>query len=128
MWQNSFEDGTFIRLKAMDPISDIYVGWMGEFDPITQDFTYIAGMLFTTDTVVPHGFDSREIAACAVAVGWIQGMEPDIYTQAHTLTEEAMKENGHAPDYSQCFSMEVYDQERFGAAVERGESELTAIS
>ena len=119
MWKDMLADGSFDMLKSMperatdEPDT---VGWMGEYDPQTNSFNYIAGVLVKPDTPVPPGFVYRDIPACEMGVGWIQGSDSngDVYSNAHNHTAEAMQANGYEYDYSKGgFELEYYSDSRF---------------
>ena len=122
-WETCMNEGIFQVLEALGPSNSAYVGWMGEWNAETETYTYMVGMLFPAWTVVPKGYDYRDLAPCVMGIGYIQGVEPDIYTNAHGLTEEALAESDYAPDYSYGYSMEVYAEERFVQPMQEGKGE-----
>jgi len=125
MWDTIVHDGTIAMLTglpgcvASDPDT---VGWMGEYDPATQEFVYIAGVLTAPGTPVPDGFSFRDLAACQMAIGWIQGPDgPELYTQAHDLVEEAMQAEGYIYDEAAGgWEIEYYAYQKFMAPLEQG--------
>jgi len=125
-WMKCFEEGTFQVLESMsDYILDpSYVGWEGDYDPDTNEFSYIVGMLMNPNTPVPERFDFRDLPACKMAISWIKGVEPEIYMEGTPLTVTAMKENGFEYDDSVGYMIEVYTYERFVAPQEKGEKEV----
>jgi predicted transcriptional regulator YdeE len=124
MWDTIVHDGTIAMLTglpgcvASDPDT---VGWMGEYDPATQEFVYIAGVLTAPGTPVPDGFSFRDLAACQMAIGWIQGPDgPELYTQAHDLVEEAMQAEGYVYDEAAGgWEIEYYAYQKFMAPLEQ---------
>ena len=105
------------------PDADL-VGWIGDYDPVTQEFVYIAGVLTPPDVPVPEGYACRDIPDCEMSIVWIQGTHgPDLYASTYDLASQARKENGYEYDGSAGgFEMEYYSYERFFAPVdERGE-------
>ena len=125
-WMKCFEDGTFQVLEAMSAyiLEPSYVGWEGEYDPSTGEFSYIVGMIMKPDTPVPYGFVSRDLPACKMAIGWVKGKEPEIYTEGINLTAKAMGEKGYEYDDAEGYMIEVYTYERFVMPQERGEDEV----
>lgn len=62
------------------------------------------------DNPVPEGFQYRDLSACTVGMGWINGSfeNGEVFTHSHDLTVDAINENGYKPDYSQGWSAEIY--------------------
>ncbi len=123
LWDRCFTDGTFSTLeKQSDFIYDpSYVGLMIDWDMGYGKFSYICGMLFKEGVTVPEGFVLREINAGKVGLCWIKGKETaDIFSHAHGLTEQAIKDSGLCPDFM-SWSMELYNCPRFTAPDETGE-------
>lgn len=130
MWTAMTEEGTLAFLKEslgrLTPEPDM-VGWMGDYNPETNEFIYIAGVLSTPDAPVPAGFYHRDIQPCSMGVGWIQGSDDggDLYQGAHDHTAKAMRENGYEYYYpAGGFEMEYYSHVRFVLPMERGEKTL----
>jgi predicted transcriptional regulator YdeE len=129
MWETIVHDGTIAFLTglssciASDPDT---VGWMGEYDPATQEFVYIAGVLTAPGTPVPAGFSFRDLPACQMAIGWIEGPDgPELYTGAHDLVDEAMQAEGYVYDEAAGgYEIEYYAYQRFVAPMERGEERV----
>ncbi len=101
------------------------VGWMGDFQPGGNEFTYLNGVLFWPGLAAPEGFTFREIEAGEMAVGWIQEAEGeeggDMFANASGHLAKAREEHGYEYDGSRgLFEMEVYTYERFKAPLERG--------
>lgn len=122
-WGKCFNDGTFKKLEELKEhhIDSSYVGWMGDWDTSTGKFTYICGMLMKPGTPIPEGFIYRDVPASTVAIGWIQGLEEDVYSAAHELTLKAMEEEGYKIDESASWCMELYNCPRFTEPDENGE-------
>lgn len=122
-WQECFRDGTFSKLEELEEyyMDSSYVGWMSDWGIEGDKFTYICGILMKSDTPVPEGFIYRDIAASTVAIGWIQGLEKDVYPVAHEFTEKAMEEQGYKLDQSANWCMELYNCPRFTTPMENGE-------
>jgi len=132
LWASMANDGSLDTLLALPErlaqTPDI-VGWMGDFQPGDDAYTYLAGVLVQPDTTVLDGFVSREIAPCDMAIGWIQGTEGneggDMMANASGQVTRAMKENGYEYDGSNgLFELEYYSYERFRGPVERGEKAI----
>lgn len=102
------------------------VGWMGDVQPDGGTYIYLAGVLFQPGTAVPEGYESREIAAAEMAVGWIHGTEGeeggDMFANASGHLSQAREAHGYEYDGSNGgFEMEYYSYERFRGPFERGE-------
>lgn len=125
-WMRCFEDGTFQVLESMsDYVLDTsYIGWEGEYDHNTNEFSYVVGMFMKPDTPVPEGFNFRDLSSCKMAIGWIKGKEPEIYMEGTPLMVSKMKENGFEYDETEGYMVEVYTYERFVMPQERGEEEV----
>lgn len=110
LWEKCFMDNTFEVLEGNSPVTEYYIGWMGEYNSETEMFTYIAGMLMPAGSKVPEGFAYRDLQPCSVANGYINGdfANGDVFTHSHELTVGGIIENGYEPDYSQGWSAEVY--------------------
>jgi predicted transcriptional regulator YdeE len=125
-WMKCMEDGTFQTLEAMSEymLDSSYIGWEGEYDPISKEFSYIVGMFMKPDAPVPDGFTFRDLPACKMAIGWIKGKEPEIYMEGMDLTIKAIKEKGYDYDNAEGYMIEVYTCERFGTPQSKGEKEV----
>lgn len=119
-WEKCFGDGTFTTLDGMaDNHLDIsYVGWMADWTAGDGKFTYICGMLMKEDTPLPDGFESRDVPASTVAVGWIRGPEKETYPVAHGLTQKALENEGYNVDDAAQWCMELYNCHRFTQPME----------
>lgn len=127
LWESMMMDGTLAFLTTMAELvtadSDT-VGWMGEYDPATSCFTYIAGVLTKPGTPVPDGCVARDLPACEMAIASIRGRHEggDLYAGAHDITWNAMKEHGYEYDSSAGgFEMEYYSHMRFAEPITKGE-------
>ena len=129
LWTSMANDGSLNILQAipnrLTPNPDT-VGWMGDWQPGAETYTYLAGVLVQPNTPVPDGFVSRDIESCDMAIGWIQGTDGDeggdIHAQASAHLTGAMNEHGYEYDSSHgLFEMEYYSHERFRLAEQRGE-------
>ncbi len=129
LWKSMLNDGTneFLQNipKRVSPRKDT-IGWMGDYNPQTKEFVYIAGIFTEPDTIVPNGFSYRDIPECLMGIGWIQGNTSHLEKGAHSKTEKIMKENGYAPDYSLVgISMEYYSFEKYADIEEDGNNIFT---
>lgn len=128
LWNSILHDGTNAFLQSMpervSPIGDT-IGWMGDYDPKTKEFTYIAGVFVRPGTAVPNGFSYRDIPDCLMGIGWIQGNTSHLEKGAHARTEKVMRENGYVPDYSVGISMEYYSFEKYANIKEDGKNLFT---
>jgi predicted transcriptional regulator YdeE len=121
LWESMTQDGSLALLLALparlaqDPDT---VGWMGDFQPGDEEYTYLAGVLVKPGTTVLEGFVAREIPECDMAVGWIQETDDaeggDMHANAFELMAIAAKEHGYEFDASHgFFEFEYYSYERF---------------
>lgn len=129
LWQTVLNDGTNALLQNLpervSPKGDT-IGWMGEYNPKTKEFVYIAGILAQPDAIVPDGFAYRDIPECLMGIGWIQGNTSQLEKGAHGKTEKMMRANGYAPDYSVVgISMEYYSFEKYANIKEDGINTFT---
>lgn len=129
LWQTVLNDGTNELLQNLpervSPKGDTS-GWMGDYNPKTKEFVYIAGILARPDAIVPDGFAYRDIPECLMGIGWIQGNTSHLEKGAHGKTEKMMRANGYAPDYSKVgISMEYYSFEKYANIKEDGINTFT---
>ena len=129
LWGNMLNDGTNEFLQNMpervSPRGDT-IGWMGEYNSKTNEFTYIAGVFTKPDTTVPNGFSYRDIPDCLMGIGWIKGNTSHLEKGAHVKTEKIMRENGYEPDYSIVgISMEYYSFDNYANIEEDGNNTFT---
>jgi hypothetical protein len=130
LWEAMSKDGSvnmLDRLPGKLPPERDTVGWMGEYDPATQGFTYIAGVLACPGTAVPEGYACRDVPECLMGIGWIRGRDEgeDLYYRAHEHTERVMKQAGLEVDEAAGgYSMEYYSYEHFGAPLAAGQKEI----
>jgi hypothetical protein len=124
-----FQDGSLAFLLQLpgkySPSAD-RVGWMGDFQPGDNAYTYLAGVLFDPSAPVPEGYVSRDIAEGLMAAGWIEGDDSDeggdMMANASGHLAQAREEHGCEYDGSRgFFEMEVYIQDRFEDPLARGE-------
>lgn len=130
LWGQCFTDGTYDRLVQMKEyiptdIPNDYVGYIRDFNPQDNTFTYLVGMFMMPDTPIPEGYAAYEIPVCTLAKAWVEGEEYDIYANASALTLEAIGQNGYEPDRQSFFQCEVYTDPRFGVPKSNGEKILT---
>lgn len=129
LWKSILKDGTNDFLQDLpgrvSPLGD-NIGWMGEYNPQTKEFIYIAGIFAEPNTNVPEGFSYRDIPDCLMGIGWIQGNTSNLEKGAHSKTEKIMKANGYTPDYSIVgISMEYYSFEKYANIEEDGNNIFT---
>lgn len=64
LWNQILNDGTNDQLQSLpervSPKGDT-IGWMGEYNPQTKEFVYIAGIFAKPNAAVPGGFSYRDI-------------------------------------------------------------------
>ncbi len=119
-WGKCMSDGTFEELSKLKVYSNDYVGFMTDWDMGTDYFVYSVGMLFNESTTPSSEYTVREIAPAKVAVSWVQGKDTaDVCSNAHTITEEALREKGLAMS-SVGWCMEVYNNPRYTTPDENG--------
>jgi hypothetical protein len=129
LWESMTQDGSIEVLLALPgrwSQSADTVGWMGDFQPGDNAYTYLAGVFFQPGTAAPEGFTFRDIAAAELATGWIKESEGDdggdMMGNASGHLSKARDEHGYEYDGSNGFyEMEVYTYERFHVPLERGE-------
>lgn len=119
-WGQCFENQVFDPLEQQqDFVYDpSYVGAMLDFKD--GGFSYVVGMLMKEGAQIPEGYFSRVLDAADIAVGWIKGGEAEVCAAAHSLTENAMRENGYASD-RMPWCMEVYNCPRYTTPDENGD-------
>ncbi len=127
LWESMMRDGSLEYLENLPqratPDPDT-VGWMGGYNPETNTFVYIAGILAKPDTPVPSGYVCRDIPACEMAIASIRGAGAghDVYDGAHDHTAKAMQERGYEYDPTAGgFELEYHSHTRFVIPSERGE-------
>ena len=104
LWKQMAKDKTLDMLQKLPlAISGCSIGWMG--DAKDNTFQYIAGVIAVEDTPVPEGMQYRDLPACDIAKGYLDG-----YRGAHNLVVKEMTANGFEPDYSFGWSAEVYPE------------------
>lgn len=128
LWKKILKDGTKDFLQSLpdrvSPLGDM-IGWMGEYNPQTREYVYIAGIFAKPNAIVPNGYSYRDIPDCLMGIGWIQGNTPHLEKGAHTKTEKKMRANGYVPDYSIIgISMEYYSFDKY-ANIEDGNNTFT---
>lgn len=127
-WDQCLNDGTFTTLESMKEhiVSPDYVGWMGEYDPATGKFLYIAGMFMKPDAPVPEGYVYRDMPDCTMGIAWVKGREDDgqIYREGVDLTLATLEKKGYRYDEAAGYMVEVYTCERFVTPLNRGEKEV----
>ena len=106
--EKCFRENSLKVLETHKPEMEYYIGWMGDYDSTTGQFAYIAGYFMPVGTPVPEGFSYRDLSACMVGMGYINGNFEDVFPRLHDITISGIQENGYSPDYSQGWSAEVY--------------------
>ncbi|MCE7986971.1 MAG: AraC family transcriptional regulator [Caldilinea sp. CFX5] len=114
LWAQCFKDGTMATLDHLPGriFTDTYVGWMGQFDPRDNTFSYVVGVATGADAATPETMTAIEMPAARFAVATVTGDEPDIYVQAHDLLDREVKAQQLAFNERMGCCMEWYD-ERF---------------
>jgi len=127
LWEGMFKDGTLeflLNLPQRSTPDRDNVGWMGGYDPTSNSYKYIAGILAEPGTPVPDGYAYFDIPACLMAIASIQGTDAghDVYIGAHDHLARAIEERGYEYDPDAGgFEMEYHSHTRFSIPVERGD-------
>ncbi|MDF2937707.1 MAG: hypothetical protein K0Q90_3080 [Paenibacillaceae bacterium] len=113
LWEAIFSQNKLAALHPAQALLELYVGWMGEYEPADQTFTYIAGYLMPAGTGVPDGFTYRDIPACRIGLGTINGdfANGGVFAHSHKMTVEGITKAGYEPDYSFGWSAEAYPKD-----------------
>jgi hypothetical protein len=94
-----------------------YVGWMGDYDPKTDEYNYLAGVLFSSSITIPKGYEYKVIEATMMAIAWIRETNEqtgeDMHTDASAYMKKALEQNGFEYDFSKgAYEMEYYSFDR----------------
>jgi predicted transcriptional regulator YdeE len=110
-WSKCFSDGTIAKLEVTPDrlFPDLLLGWCGDFKEEENSFYYLIGVLVKPEAVVPEGMESIDLPGGKYAVGTIEGQEPDIFRNAHQLTEQQMNKEKMAYDPVRRYEIEWYD-------------------
>ncbi len=122
-WDKCFTDEIFSLLEEQTNFiyDSAYVGVMIDWDKGDGDFSYIVGMLMKDGVSVPEGYYYKDIEETDVAIGWIKGKNTeDVCSSAHSLTEQAINENGYKCD-KMNWCMELYNCPRYTTPDENGD-------
>ena len=112
-WGECFKDGTIENLKAYPDqlYPDVLLGWIGDFNPADNTFSYIIGILTKAVTNTLKNMTVIDIPNTRFGVGAIKGTEPAVYMAAHNLTEAEIKKNNLQIDYSPGYEIEWYGED-----------------
>ncbi len=122
-WDECFGAAIFAPLEAQaaqvyDPS---YLGVMLDWARGDGMFSYVIGMLMLPGAEVPEGYYCATLAETDAAIGYIRGKDTaDVCSNAHELTERALKEKGLQCD-GMAWSMELYNCPRFTTPDENGD-------
>lgn len=111
LWEKCLREETLKILETLSPEIDYYIGWMGDYNSETKQFAYIAGYFMPANTPVPEGFQYRDLSACMVGMGYINGRFENVFPRLHDMTVDGIQAHGYSPDYSQSWSAEVYPKD-----------------
>ncbi len=113
LWEWIFRENTLSNLDENHALLDLFIGWMGEYDPENGTFAYLAGYLMSAGTKVPEGFSCRDIPACTIGLGTINGSfdNGEVFEHTHEMTAEGILKAGYEPDYSFGWSAEAYPKD-----------------
>ncbi|BCN31094.1 hypothetical protein [Anaeromicropila herbilytica] len=90
-WFEVLEENVTESWKSQLEDSDAYVGMMRWKEG--EEFQYWIGMLLPLETAVPEGYESVNFAAGNIGVGWLKGMEDEIYCKEDKCADKLV-ENG----------------------------------
>lgn len=130
LWKAMMADGSLCLLSQLPDLyanADDTVGWMGDYNPATQEFVYIAGVLAKPGVKAPEGFVYKDLGECDMGIGWIKGThdDGDLYAEAHHHVKRAMEPAGYEYDSEAGnYELEYYSAERFVKPMGRGEKLL----
>lgn len=123
-WGEWFQNNLFAPLKLPDrgsePFEDCgaYIGLCRRKEG--EPFQYWIGVFMPLDAETPHGYDSVALDAGDIAVCWVYGKEPDIYTHCcmSRLKDEGFAWKADKNGAMWCF--ERYCHPRFTAPDSEG--------
>ena len=120
LWEQIFNQNKLDSLQSEQALLDLFIGWMGEYNPADATFTYIAGYLMPRGSEVPTGFSYRDISACQIGLGTINGnfANGEVFAHSHEMTVEGICNAGYEPDYSYGWSAEAYPKDLSFEAME----------
>lgn len=113
LWESIFNQDALAPLPQRLALLPHYIGWMGEYNPETQTFAYIAGFLLPQGTTVPNGFSYRDLPACKIGLATINGSfaNGEVFAHSHQMTVEGIQSAGYTPDYTFGWSAEAYPRD-----------------
>ncbi len=113
LWEQIFSQNKLDILPAEQALLDLFIGWMGEYNPEEETFTYIAGYLLPEGSQVPDGFSYRDLPACQIGLGTINGNfnDGEVFAHSHEMTVEGICKAGSEPDYTYGWSAEAYPKD-----------------
>ena len=130
-WGKFFADGSLDILmklcqeqKHLTDLPDAYAGAMFNFKE-NGEFTYLIGIVFSMETIVPEGFVYFELPEGMIAEARISGEEYEIYAQGHEIIISAVEGAGYSIDWENFYKCEVYTDIRFSQPKQIGEKILT---
>lgn len=129
LWAQMARDGSLEALRRLPgrfSPDDTTAGWMGDFDPPSGAFNYLAGVLCRPGTCAPEGYCARAILPGLLAVGRLLETEGDEGSELHAAASgqvsRARDAAGYAYDPSRgLWEMETYPSDAFYGALARGE-------
>jgi predicted transcriptional regulator YdeE len=113
-WDKCFSDGTIERLNALPNLAypAVNVGWIGNWNQKTGEFSYVVGVLSNPTDSVPAEFEAIPMEETKFAVGTIKGTQPEVFLEGYELTKKAIEDNDLKLVEGYCCELEWYD-ERF---------------
>ncbi len=111
LWERMAKDGTLTQLGALPTriLPEVWIGWMGYFNPVENSMLYLAGVLVAPDTEAPAGMVKEPLAETAYAVGTIRGTIPDVFGDAYPLTQMEAIRQARQLHAAAGYAMEWYD-------------------
>ncbi len=86
--------------RALPQMIRTTLAWIGEYDPITQQYTYMICVICPAQTPVPDGFEFRDVPAMLLGHGTVSEHPPD----AHNIERfaQAVSEAGFIQGDAWC--------------------------
>ncbi|MGG5373254.1 hypothetical protein [Enterococcus sp. AZ196] len=110
LWKKLLENNTLDTMSQNDTILDMYVGWMGDYNPQNGTFKYLAGYIMPLGYDIPKGFSYRQISTSNIGIAEIEisNSNRNVFSQLHDMTVAGIHQQGYEPDYTFGWSAEAY--------------------
>lgn len=129
-WEDWFRNNWFAPLKLDDDLADPFEDCDAFYGLCrckkNEEFQYWIGVLMPTDAIVPQGYDSIILDEGEIAVCWVYGKEPDVYTVDSLESVEKSGYSWAADRNDTYFMFERYVCPRFTNPDEEGNIILDA--